>query len=631
MIPTRHLRSLFLLLLAPAFALGQVPAEPPRYIRENFTKREVQIPMRDGVRLFTSIYAPKDTSKKYPILMTRTPYGVSPYGVDSFKKALGPSRHFLSDGYIFVYQDVRGCYMSEGKFVNMTPHRAAKKDKHDIDESTDTYDTIDWLLKNVPNNNGKVGHWGISYPGFYAAAGMIDAHPALKAVSPQAPIADWFWDDFHHHGAFFLPHSFNFFARFGAPRPEPTTKRPTLFEHQSRDGYQFFLDLGSMKNADLKYYKGKVDFWNEMCDHPNYDEFWKVRDLRPHLKKVAPAVMTVGGWFDAEDLFGPLKIYRQIEKENPDIFNVLVMGPWIHGGWSDQTGGNPQGDRVGNIHFGSRTAEHYQKEIELPFFTHYLKDEGNLKLPEASVFETGANRWRQFDAWPPKETEQKTLYLHRGCKLSFEAPAEEGEVFEEFVSDPAKPVPFSEAVTTRMTVEYMTDDQRFAARRPDVLAFQSEPLKEDVTLAGPLMADLRVSTSGTDADWIVKLIDVLPPTAKNPDNKELVRPYSGYQMMVRSEVIRGRFRNSYEKPEPFVSNQPTKVPLELLDVLHTFKKGHRIMIQLQCTWFPLIDRNPQNYIPNIYKADEKDFIKARQRVYCSQKLPTSVQVGILKP
>jgi uncharacterized protein len=628
MIPTWHLRSvLAILLLVPALAVAQPPADQARYIKENYTKREVQVPMRDGARLFTAIYAPKDAATKYPILMTRTPYGIAPYGPEKFKGVLGPNKHFLKPGYIFVYQDVRGCFMSEGTFVNMTPHLREKKNAKDVDESTDTYDTIDWLLKNVPNNNGKVGHWGISYPGFYAAAGMIDAHPALKAVSPQAPIADWFWDDFHHHGAFFLPHAFNFFPRFGSPRPKPTTERPGEFDHQTRDGYQFFLDLGPMKNADTKYFKGTQAFWNEMCDHPNYDEFWKVRDLRPHLKKVAPAVMTVGGWFDAEDLFGPLKIYHQIEKDNPGIFNVLVMGPWVHGGWS-----HTPGKRIGNIDFGAPTAEYYQKEIELPFFDHYLKGEGNVKLPEASVFETGINRWRQFDAWPPKETEQKKLYLQRGGKLSFEEPTEEDEVFEEYVSDPAKPVPFTEAITVNMAVEYMTDDQRFAARRPDVLAFQSEPLKEDMTLAGPLMADLRVSTSGTDSDWIVKLVDVFPGNAKNPPadpEKPQTRPYSGYQMMVRSEVIRGRFRNSYEKPEPFVANQPTKVPLELLDVLHTFKKGHRIMIQVQSSWFPLVDRNPQKYVANIYKADEKDFIKATQRVYCSKKLPTSIQVGVL--
>jgi putative CocE/NonD family hydrolase len=577
------------------------------------------------VKLYTIIYSPKDTSKKRPILMTRTPYGVGPYGDDRFKSAIGPNPSFLDAGYIIVYQDVRGCYMSEGKFVNMTPHRKDKKDpKRDIDESTDTYDTIDWLVKNVPNNNEKVGHWGISYPGFYAAAGMIDAHPALKAVSPQAPIADWWYDDFHHHGAFFMPHAFHFFARFGHPRPEPTPTRERKFDIKTRDGYQFFLDLGSMKNASSRYYNNSVAFWDEMCDHPNYDEFWQARNLLPHLKKVAPAVMTVGGWFDAEDLYGPLKIYQQIEKDNPGIVNTLVMGPWVHGGWS-----RPGGERVGNIGFGSKSAEFFQKDIELAFFNHHLKGEGNVKLPEAYVFETGTNRWRQFNTWPPKPTTQRKLYLHKGGKLSFEPPTDNGEQYDEYVSDPAKPVPFTEAITTGMTVEYMTDDQRFAARRPDVLAYQSEVLKYDVTLAGPLLADLRVSTSGTDSDWVVKLIDIFPEDIEEPKYENQTRPHSGYHMMVRSEVIRGRFRNSHEKPEPFVSNQPTKVPLELLDVLHTFKKGHRIGIQIQSTWFPLVDRNPQKFVPNIYKANEKDFIRATQRVHCSRMMPTSIQVGIL--
>ncbi len=610
--------------LVSAAHAAQPPADPVAHIRDNFTKREVRIPMRDGVRLFTVVYTPKDAAKRCPVLLARTPYNADPDGKNKPRASIGPNPYFLKEGYIFVYQDVRGRYMSEGKFVNMTPHLRDKKDKNDVDESTDTFDTIDWLLKNVENHNDKAGLWGISYPGFYAAAGMIDAHPALKAVSPQAPIADWWYDDFHHHGAFFLPHAFNFFAQFGRPRPEPTTKSHPKFDYGTKDGYQYYLDLGSLRNADTKYFKGQVAFWNEMCDHPNYDDFWKSRNLLPHLKKVAPAVMTVGGWFDAEDLYGPLKLHHQIEKQNPDIFNVLVMGPWIHGGWSKR-GGN----RVGNIEFGSATSDHFQKNIELPFFNHFLKGEGNFKQPKATVFETGKNAWRAFDVWPPRETTEKTLYLHRGGKLAFEPPAEEGELYDEFVSDPAKPVPFTETIANGMTTEYMTDDQRFAARRPDVLVYQSDVLDTDVTLAGPLQADLRVSTSGTDSDWIVKLIDVMPPGTENPKLRSPTQPYSGYQMMVRSEVIRGRFRNSKERPEAFISNQPTKVPVELLDVLHTFKKGHRIMVQVQSSWFPLIDRNPQKFVQNIYKADEKDFIKATQRVYCSKTLPTSLKVGVL--
>jgi len=614
-----------LVLTMLTFASASAQFNPPttsRYVKENFTKTSYQIPMRDGVKLYTHVYSPKDTSQKYPLLMMRTPYSVGPYGKDEMPRSLGPSPLFVKEGYIFVYQDVRGCFMSEGDFVNMTPHKPKKSGPKDTDESTDTYDTIEWLVKNVPNNNGRVGQWGISYPGFYAAAGMIDAHPALKAVSPQAPIADWFWDDFHHHGAFFLPHTFNFFARFGFPRPEPTTRSGPSFNHGTPDGYSFFLDLGPLKNVNERYYKDRVTFWNRLIEHPNYDSFWQERNLLPHLKKVAPNVLTVGGLFDAEDLYGPLKIYRTIERDNPGINNMLVMGPWTHGGWS----GDRPGDRIGNISFDDRTSEFYRKNIELPFFQQLLKDKGEHKLPEAYIFETGRNRWRRFDQWPPKVGKKK-LYLQANGKMTYEAPAD-AEGHDEFISDPARPVPFSEAISIGMTTEYMTDDQRFAARRPDVLVYETEVLKEDLTLAGPLLADLRVSTSAGDADWVVKLIDVFPPDTKDPEGLPRGRHLGEYQMMVRSEVIRGRFRNSYEKPEPFKANQVEKVPLELLDVLHTFKKGHRVMIQIQSTWFPLVDRNPQKWVDNIYKAEATDFVKATHRVYRNKANPTSIEIGI---
>lgn len=613
-----------LVLVVPPAAAQFRPGGDTKLVRENYTKREERIPMRDGVHLFTSIYVPKDTSKKYPILLMRTPYSVGPYGKDVYRPVLGPNPLFQKEGYIFAYQDVRGRFMSEGEFVNMRPHIDDKKSKNDIDESSDTYDTVDWLVKNIPNNNGRVGQYGISYPGFYSSAGMIDAHPALKAVSPQAPIADWFFDDFHHHGAFFLPHGFNFLAIFGQPRPKPTTGWGKPFTHGTPDGYQFFLDMGSLKHADERYFHGNIAFWNEMADHPNYDAFWQARNLLPHLKHVAPAVMTVGGWFDAEDLYGALQTYRAVEKQNPGIYNTIVMGPWRHGGWS-RTGG----DRLGNVEFGSKTSDFYQKEIELPFFNHFLKDGPNAHLPEAYLFETGANRWRKFDVWPPADLKKRSLYFHAGGRLSFDPPTEKDEAFDEFISDPAHPVPFTEVINVGMTAEYMTDDQRFASRRPDVVTYQTDVLKDDVTLAGPLMADLRVSTTGTDSDWAVKLVDVFPNDAR--DHKDL-RPgehMAGYQMMVRSEVIRGRFRNSNEKPEPFVPGEVTRVPLELQDVVHTFKKGHRIMFQVQCTWFPLVDRNPQKYVDNIFKADDKDFIKATQRVYHSAEQASAVQVGIL--
>lgn len=594
------------------------------FIRQHYSRSDHTIPMRDGVKLYTIVYAPRDTSQNYPLLMTRTPYGSGPYDKGQVRSQLGPSDLFVKEGYIFVYQDVRGRYMSEGEFKNMRPQQTSHATRFDIDESTDTYDTIDWLVRHVANHNGKVGLWGISYPGFYSSAGMINAHPHLKAVSPQAPIADWFFDDFFHHGAFFLPHAFNFFANFGQPRPQPTTQGVKRFQHGTPDGYQFFLDLGSLRNVNPRYFKNNIAFWNTITEHPNYDKFWQARNILPHLKKVAPAVMTVGGWFDAEDLYGPLKTYQVIEKQNPGIRNILVMGPWRHGGWH-----RSPGDRLGNIHFGGKTAEQYQRQMELPFFNFHLKGKGQPDLAEANMFETGTNRWRSFSAWPPQHVAKQNLYLHQGGTLSFEAPTEKEPAYEEYISDPQRPVPFTEDIANHMTVEYMTDDQRYAARRPDVLVCQTAPLKENLTLAGPMLAKLIVSTSGTDADWIVKVIDVFPQDAQNFPGVTMKRPLAGYQMLVRSEVIRGRFRNSYSKPEPFVPNEPTPVNLELQDVLHTFQKGHRIMVQISSTWFPLVDRNPQKYVPNIFRADDEDFIRATQRVYCNPQHPTHLEIGVL--
>lgn len=595
------------------------------YIRQNYVKQVHQIPMRDGKKLYTVVYSPKDTSKKYPMLMNRTPYSVGPYN-EAYKTSVGPSSALMRDGYIFVYQDVRGTYMSEGDFVNMTPHIANKKGKKDVDESSDTYDTVEWLTKNLKNNNGRVGQWGISYPGFYATAGLMSNHPALKAVSPQAPIADWFWDDFHHNGAFFLPHAFNFLASFGLPRPAPTTERNPRFDHGTPDGYEFFMRMGPLQNANDKYLKNKVAFWNDLVEHPNYDKFWQDRNILPHLKNLkGTAVMTVGGWFDAEDLYGPLKIYETIEKNNPKLTNMIVMGPWVHGGWA-----RTDGSSLGNVHFGQPNSPFYLQEVEAKFFNHYLKSDAKkpVALPEAVMFETGTNKWREFEAWPPKEVKERNLYLHANGKLSFTAPTASEAQSSEFVSDPAKPVPFTEAVATGMTREYMSDDQRFAGRRPDVLTFQTDILTEDITLAGEILAQLKVATTGTDADWVVKLIDVYPDDAPaNPHQPNKLM--GGYQQMVRSEVFRGRFRNSFEKPEPFTPNQIAPVNVELQDVLHTFKKGHRIMVQIQSTWFPLIDRNPQKYVDNIFKAKEEDFIKATHKVYHSPAQPTVLKVKVL--
>lgn len=592
------------------------------FIAANYTKREVQIPMRDGVTLFTAIYAPKDTTRSYPILLRRTPYSCAPYGPDQFPTALGPGPLYAAAGYVFVYQDVRGAFMSGGEFVDVRPHVDNKKTKQDIDESSDTFDTIEWLLANVPGHNGRVGLYGISYPGFYAAAGMIDAHPALRAVSPQAPIADFYFDDFHHHGAFFLPHAFNFYAAFGQPRPAPRASFNPGFKHGTLDGYQWFLDKGPLKN--LGEHVRDVKFWQDIVAHPNRDHYWQARDLRPRLKNVAPAVLTVGGWFDAEDLHGPLQVYAAVERQNPGITNLLVMGPWGHGGWA-----RTPGDRLGDIEFGARTSEHYQARIELPFFEHHLKDAKIDPLPEASVFATGENQWRSFSQWPPPAT-PRTLWLGDGETLRDVAP-DDPAARDEYVSDPRKPVPFTQDIAIGMTREYMTEDQRFAARRPDVLVYQTPPLAADLTVAGPITADLWVSTTGGDADWVVKLIDVLPPDTPTPPGARRGVQLGGYQTMVRSEVLRGRYRDGYEVPKPFTPNQPTAVTVPLQDVLHTFKKGHRVMVQIQSTWFPLVDRNPQTFVDNIFLADESDFQKATHRVYRQRGKASKIVLPVLLP
>ena len=623
-------------LLALLLPLGAVAdrSERAETIRSNYTKFEVRIPMRDGVRLFTSIYVPNHPGQPWPFLMVRTPYRSSPYGADRYRNRLGPSSIFEQSGFIFVYQDVRGTYQSEGEFLNMRPHGGA------VNESTDTWDTIEWLLKNVPNNNGRVGMWGNSYPGFYASAGMIDSHPALVAVSPQAPISDWYFDDFHRHGAFVLPMAFNFFSSFGQARDGLTTERPEGFDHGTPDGYQFFLDLGPLKNVNEKYFKGEISFWNDLVAHPNYDDFWQSRNILHHLSNISAAVLVVGGWYDTEDLYGPLNTYATIERQNPDIRNHLVMGPWIHGQWFRDSGEN-----LGPIHFGWKTSDTFQKDVLLPFFEHYLKRaapvEGSAgapgakglegyRIPEVSAFETGANRWRYFPSWPPAKAKEAHLYLREGGTLAFEPSEATGEeAADAYVSDPAKPVPYTQEVTNRWAKKFMVEDQRFAARRPDVLVYQSEVLEEDLTLAGPLEADLWVSTTGGDSDFVVKLIDVFPGEIPgyDPDSGE---PNLGhYQRLVRYGVIRGRFRNSYETPEPFVPGEATRVQWTIEDAFHTFKKGHRIMIQVQSTFFPFIDRNPQSWVPNIFEAEEEDFVPVTNTVYRSADRASRIGVGIL--
>ncbi|MBO0798204.1 MAG: CocE/NonD family hydrolase, partial [Blastocatellia bacterium] len=546
-------------------------------VKEQYLKSEYQIPMRDGKKLYTVVYAPKDTSQKYPILLNRTPYSAGPYG-EAYRRSLGPSPLFMRDGYIFAYQDVRGTFMSEGEFEDVRPYLPNKRSKNEIDEASDAYDTIDWLTKNIPYNNGRVGIWGISYPGFYAAMSLMDTHPALKAASPQAPIADWFiGDDDHHNGAFFIFDSFTFNMFFGMPRLQPTPNQFKHFELPTADASQFFLELGPIPNAQARYFKGHNKYWNDVTTHGTYDRFWQARNVLPHLNKVTPAVMIVGGWFDAEDLYGTLNIYREIEKKNPKIFNVLVMGPWSHGGWASGSGG-----ALGDIRFDSRTAEWYREKVEFPFFSYYLKDKGDLKLPEATVFRTGANEWKSFDEWPPKGAEARDLYLRENGGLSFEGPKEEPKEeketsYDEYLSDPGNPVPFTEEKGTDRGIGYMIEDQRFVSSRPDVLVYKTDPLSEDLTLAGPITADLFVSTSGTDSDFIVKVIDVFPENAPNNSPAGQSVKMGGFQMLVRAEVMRGKFRNSYSKPEPFIPNKPAELKFKLQDVQHTFKAGHRIM------------------------------------------------------
>jgi putative CocE/NonD family hydrolase len=623
-----NLKTLFLPLFAIFIGFSAMAQQTDSaYIRENFVKIERQIPMRDGIKLFTAIYIPKEKDKKYPFLLNRTPYTVAPYGENNYKTSLGPSPLLLKKGFIYVYQDVRGKWMSEGEFVDVRPQIANKKGKKDIDESSDTYDTIDWLLKNIKPNNGKVGIYGISYPGFYSTTSLPGAHPALKAVSPQAPVTDWFiGDDFHHNGALFLADAFNFYATFGVPRPQPITpdKGPKSFNAPIKDNYRFFLDLGAVKNVNKRYFGDSIKFWNDLMAHGTYDDFWKARNIRTHLKDVKPAVLVVGGFFDAEDAFGTLHTYQAIEKQNPTATNNLVMGPWFHGGWVRSTG-----DKFGDIEFNQPTSTWYQENVEVPFFMHYLQGAPEAKLAEATIFLTGSNEWKKFDAWPPKDTESKTLYFQPDGKLSFAKPTATNS-FDEYESDPNAPVPYQDGVQERRTREYMIDDQRFAARRPDVKVYQTDVLTEDITLTGPLTADLLVSTTGTDADYVVKLIDVYPEDAPAPKENPEGILMGGYQMLVRGEIMRGKFRNSFEKPEPFVPGQVTTVKYALPDVGHTFKKGHRIMVQVQNSWFPLADRNPQKFM-DIYKAEDQDFQKAQHRIYHDASHTSGLTVNILKP
>jgi putative CocE/NonD family hydrolase len=593
------------------------------YVKDNYQKFEYSIPMRDGKKLFTSVYIPKDQSKQYPIMMDRTCYSVAPYGLDKYKQSLGPSSLFLHDSYIFVYQDVRGRWMSEGVYEEMTPEQEVHKTSKDVDEATDTFDTINWLLKNIHNNNGKVGVWGISYPGFYTTTALLSRHPALVAASPQAPIADLYRDDAFHNGAFMLVANFGFYPGFTNRQDDkPTQRRAAEFDPGTNDGYSFFMRMGPVKNSNAKYYKDTIRLWNEMLDHPNYDQHWKDRNVLYHLHDIKTAVLVTGGWYDAEDLYGAISTYKTLVKNNPATPVYFAMGPWVHGGWA-----RGMGDHLGDVDFGGETAPYYRENIEFKFFSHYLKGT-ELDLPPVSTFETGVNQWRNYTTWPPNDAMQRNLYLLDGGTLSFTAPGDTKDSYKEFISDPFNPVPFINGIDMDMKREYMTADQRFATQRPDVLSWQTEILSDDITIAGNIWANLQVSVTGTDADWVVKVLDVYPDSSENNKWTGKDVNMSGYQQMVRSEAMRGKFRNSFEIPEPFVPGKITPVNFELQDVLHTFKKGHRIMVQVQSTWFPLIDRNPQKFV-NIMKANDNDFHKATHRVYTSKEHPSYLRLRVL--
>jgi uncharacterized protein len=626
----------FYLFLVLLFSSCKVSAQninqDSAWFRDNYYKIEKAIPMRDGVKLFTSIYVPRDSSEKHPILMERTPYNCAPYGAHEYRDFWsGYKRYFLREGYIMVIQDVRGRWMSEGKFVDVSPLIQDKKPE-DIDESTDAYDAIDWLVKNVAGNNGKVGVFGTSYPGFYAGMAAASGHPALKAVSPQAPVTDWFvGDDFHHNGAFFYMDAFDFYVAggFGRPHPVPVSKESPMPDfYSSKDNYNFYLQQGADKNL-LHLAGDSIIFFNELYKHPNRDAWWMARNARVAQYHIKPAMLVVGGLFDAEDCFGAWNLYKAIRKQSPETNAMLVMGPWYHEEWS-----SPDGTHLGNINFESNTSVTYQNEIIIPFFNYYLKGKNDPAIAGATIFFTGENKWRRFDSWPSGLVKEEKIYLGDKNELTTKVP-EEKLAFDEYVSDPAHPVPYTEEVHFNRTREYMTDDQRFASRRPDVLTYRSPILKEDFTIGGPVVADLQTSISTTDADFVVKVIDVFPDSLSSQridiyavNEPDRIYPLGGYQMLVRGEIFRGKFRKSFEIPQPFQPGKIETVRFTLPDIAHTFKKGHRLMIQIQSSWFPLSDRNPQKFT-DIYSCDDKDFQKSTIRIFREQQNASAIILPVL--
>ena len=626
----KHFTSLLLYVL-PFFSIGQ--KMDSTWMANNYVKQETNITMRDGVKLFTSIYSPKDKTEKHPILMTRTPYSCSPYGLNKMR-AFGENylKEYLKENYIMVIQDVRGRFMSEGTFADIRPFIENKKDKNSIDEASDTYDTIDWLVNNLQENNGNVGVFGISYPGFYSTMAALSNHPALKAVSPQAPVTDWFvGDDFHHNGVFMLMDAFSFYSSFGQPRRTLTTKWPKGVTYTTADNYGFYLQNPTLKGLQKKYFGDSILFWNELMKHPNLDDWWKARTVTNFISNVKPAVLVVGGLFDAEDCYGAWKTYKTMNEKSPSTKSNIVMGPWSHGGWA-----RSNGSKLGNVQFEQNTSEWYQKNIEIPFFNFYLKGKGKIPdLAEATIFFTGENKWRKYDQWPPNNMQPTELFFAKEGKLSWNAPARidvhqkplDSNTFSEYTSDPKKPVPYAEKIHTERTREYMTDDQRFASRRTDVLSFSTDELTTPISLGGTVEADLMISTTGSDADFVVKVIDVFPDNFTYSDTDKYIM--NGYEMLVRGEIFRGRYRNSFEKPEAIVPNKITRIHFSLPDVAHTFKPGHKIMIQIQSSWFPIADRNPQKFV-NIYTANESDFQKATIRIYHNETTRSKMILPIVK-
>jgi len=601
-------------------AFEKKSTERADYIRDNYTKFEYSIVMRDGIELFTAVYSPNNTSKSYPMMMQRTPYRVAPYGSDRYKTRLGPDAQFEKDGFIFVFQDVRGKFLSQGKYINMRPQDAHQHGGKAVDDATDTYDTIEWLVNNVKNNNGKVGMWGTSYPGYYTSVAGINSHKALKALSPQAPIADWFFDDFHRNGAFVTPMAFLFFDTFDKQLDKPQAHWPKGMDKATPDGYDFFLKLGPLTNVNKNYFKGERPFWNELTEHPNYDDYWKARNVLPHLDKVKPATLVVGGWYDTEDLYGPLSTYQKMSKHNKKEHIKMIMGPWYHGQWN-----RGKGDSLGEADFGFDTSKWFQKNVLLPFFNHHLKGGDDPKLSTATMFETGSNRWREFDNWPPKKTSSKRFFL--GAKQTLNEQAKLGTGFSDYVSDPAKPVPHSANISRGWDKPYMVEDQRFSARRPDVLTFETPVMTKDMTIAGAIDLNLWFSTSQSAADIVVKLVDVFPAIDENTDKVD--SKAGNRHALVRWGVIRGRFRESMSEPKAFVPNQPTAVNFELYDVLHTIKRGHKLQIQIQSSLFPFIDRNPQKYVDNIFNAKDEDFVKANHKIYHNEQYPSSIELNLI--